>query len=359
VTFKDGSTTICSEVPLVSASTKASAAQCTSGAYASASTHSIKVIYANTDGNFTESTSAALSQVVAKNHAGTTVVLTSSPNPSPYGAAVALTAKVHKLSGRATPTGTVSFYLGTPVGGHTLLGDRPLGANGRAVLSTSPLPAGTDSLYAVYAGDSHFAGSTSSVVTQVVVALPNGCSGPYNWRVANRYHRTVIGTGGDDFVYAVDGRHAVYARGGDDCIQVGNDDSFVDGSSGDDVVLAADGDNVIVLGSGDNRVTAGVGRNRIGAGDDDNTVTLAGSGNRVRLGSGTNTVTITGGGSHNAISAGRGTNTIYLGGGRGNSFAGARGGHNICHVPAPPSSWHGSAARYYGDSITNCTVVSP
>jgi hypothetical protein len=31
----------------------------------------------------------------------------------------------------------------------------------------------------------------------------------------------------------------------------------------------------------------------------------------------------------------------------------------VCHLPTPPSSYHGTAASYYHDSVTNCTVVSP
>jgi hypothetical protein len=50
--------------------------------------------------------------------------------------------------------------------------------------------------------------------------------------------------------------------------------------------------------------------------------------------------------------------TIVLGAGTYNTHLGGKG-HNICHLPATPSSWHGTAAANYHDTIVNCTVVSP
>jgi len=95
----------------------------------------------------------------------TTTTLTSSPNPSKYGQLVTLTATVTAGKGfyKGTPTGTVSFYNGT-----TNIGNANLNGSGVAVLKTSKLPPGTDSLTATYNGDSKFASSTSSVVYQVV-----------------------------------------------------------------------------------------------------------------------------------------------------------------------------------------------
>ncbi|MGC8641639.1 MAG: beta strand repeat-containing protein, partial [Isosphaeraceae bacterium] len=90
----------------------------------------------------------------------TTSVLTSSPSPSTYGQAVTLTDTVTSTSG--TPTGSVEFWDGT-----TDLGPGTLNASGVATLTTSSLPAGSDSLTAVYSGDSTFGGSTGST-TQTV-----------------------------------------------------------------------------------------------------------------------------------------------------------------------------------------------
>ena len=91
--------------------------------------------------------------------AATKTALTSSPNPSTYGEAVTFTAVVTP----APPDGeTVSFMKGK-----TVLGTGSL-SGGTATFVTSTLPVGTNSVKAVYGGDSNFAGSTSKAVKQVV-----------------------------------------------------------------------------------------------------------------------------------------------------------------------------------------------
>src|SRR5207249_2682502 len=63
-----------------------------------------------------------------------------------------------------TPTGTVMFEEGM-----TPLGTATLNANGVATFATTtPLSAGTHSIMAVYSGDSNFAASTSTAITQTV-----------------------------------------------------------------------------------------------------------------------------------------------------------------------------------------------
>ncbi len=183
VTFKDGSTTICSNVSVTSASPTTSTAQCTPATYSTPATHPITAVFTNSDGNFSGSTSSpALNQVVGY---GTTSALTSAPNPTIQGTSVTLTATVTKTSGPGTPAGTVSFYSGTPSGTHTLLGTGTLNSSAVATYSTSSLPAAANSLYAVYGGNSTFVPSTSPVITETVIALPNGCSGSYNLIVGN------------------------------------------------------------------------------------------------------------------------------------------------------------------------------
>jgi hypothetical protein len=94
--------------------------------------------------------------------ASSTTTLTSSASPTAYGQSVTFTATV---SGGATgtPTGTVTFKDGS-----TALGTGTLNASGQATLATSTLAAGSHSITAVYGGDSNFAGSTSSALTQTV-----------------------------------------------------------------------------------------------------------------------------------------------------------------------------------------------
>jgi hypothetical protein len=95
----------------------------------------------------------------------TTTALVSSPNPSNYGQAVAFAATVTPQFefGKSTPTGSVSFFDGA-----TSLGNSPLNSAGVATLSISSLAVGTHSVTATYGGDSNFASSTSSALSQVV-----------------------------------------------------------------------------------------------------------------------------------------------------------------------------------------------
>jgi sugar lactone lactonase YvrE len=96
-------------------------------------------------------------------NASTVLLSSSSLNDTSYvGEAVTLTATVAGTGG--SPTGTVTFNDGT-----TALG-APVAINGSgiATLATSSLTAGNHSLTAFYSGDSNFAESTSSVLTQIV-----------------------------------------------------------------------------------------------------------------------------------------------------------------------------------------------
>ena len=92
----------------------------------------------------------------------TTTTLSSSPNPSTQGQAVTFTAAVTSTVG-APPNGeTVTFKKGSTVLGTGTLSD------GSASFITSTLKSGTNSITAVYGGDSNLIGSTSKAVKQVV-----------------------------------------------------------------------------------------------------------------------------------------------------------------------------------------------
>jgi N-acetylneuraminic acid mutarotase len=116
-------------------------------------------------GNYLTATSSAITQVV--NGIYPTISLaTSGGNPSTYGTSVSLTATV--TSG---DTGAVTFYSGT-----TYLGTAtPSG--GRATLTTSSLPVGSDSITATIATSGDYGAATSSPVSQTVTAAPPTISG--------------------------------------------------------------------------------------------------------------------------------------------------------------------------------------
>jgi len=108
---------------------------------------------------FGASSSSPLIQVV--NALTTATAVTSSLNPSVYGQSVAFTATVTSSGG--TPTGIVIFYDGT-----SSIGSGTLSAAGQTSVSVNYLPAGKNSITAVYQGSSTFAGSTSNPLTQTV-----------------------------------------------------------------------------------------------------------------------------------------------------------------------------------------------
>jgi hypothetical protein len=94
----------------------------------------------------------------------TTTTISSSPNPSAYLQAVTFTAKVTSGLG-APPNGEIiSFQKGTGV-----LGTGTLSSGTATFTYTGTLlNVGTDSINAVYGGDSSFGGSTAPAVKQVV-----------------------------------------------------------------------------------------------------------------------------------------------------------------------------------------------
>jgi Bacterial Ig-like domain (group 3)/Beta-propeller repeat len=94
--------------------------------------------------------------------AATTIMLSSSPNPSTYGQAVTFTAVVTSDLGASPDGEPVSFMNGT-----TVLGMGTLNG-GAASFTTSAMPVGTDYIKAVYSGNSNFAASTSKAMSQVV-----------------------------------------------------------------------------------------------------------------------------------------------------------------------------------------------
>lgn len=92
----------------------------------------------------------------------TTTTLAASANPIASGGAVTFTATVGSPSG--TPTGTVQFF-----DGGVSLGMASL-SNGKATLTTSAIPAGTQYITAAYFGAAGFISSTSSPLIESVAS---------------------------------------------------------------------------------------------------------------------------------------------------------------------------------------------
>ena len=152
VTFKDGATTL-------GTGTLSGGTATLNIATLSVAAHSLTASYGG-DTNDATSTSATLTQTV--NQAPTTTTLTSSLNPSTFGASVTLTATLAPSSA----TGTVTFKDGA-----TTLGTGSL-SGGTATLNISTLSVAAHSLTASYGGDTNDATSTSSTLTQTVNQAP-------------------------------------------------------------------------------------------------------------------------------------------------------------------------------------------
>jgi hypothetical protein len=147
VMFKDGATTL-------GTGTLSSGTATFSTSILAVASHSITAEYSG-DTNYAGSTSSALTQEVCQ--AVTTTSVASSINPSTYNSSVTFTATV-----TAGATGTVTFKDGA-----TTLGTGTLNS-GTATFSTSTLSVASHSITAVYEGDTNYAGSTSSALTQTV-----------------------------------------------------------------------------------------------------------------------------------------------------------------------------------------------
>lgn len=151
----------------------------------------------------------------------TTTGLAVTPNPAIAGQTLTLTATVAPVApGSGTPTGTVTFYLYTQP-----LGTAALGADGRAVLTTSSKDFGcTNSLTARYSGDATFAASNSAPVSEAVntvytFTVPAGWSlispwvGPNNPLSARTLVSTLLASGGGVYVSLSTLRNSVWAQG--------------------------------------------------------------------------------------------------------------------------------------------------
>jgi hypothetical protein len=378
VNFYSCPTSACGSTTLLGSGTLSSGKTTYSTSSLPIGTTYVEAVYQGVAGSFGASTSNVVTQVVTS--IATTTSLTSAPNPSLFAGTVTLSATVTKSSGTATPGGSVSFFSGTPSGTHSLLGTGTLNGSTQATFTTSGLLVGTDSLYAVYGGNSTFTTSTSPVISQLVIGPPAACTGSYtNVIIGNPSSPIIVGPSGNDFMYLFGANYIVAALNGNDCFDAGDGNNAIGAGNGNDVVITGNGNNGVLLGNGNDSITVGNGSNAIAAANGNNAVTVgngshnmvilgngndtvtvgSGSNNTIDLESGTDTVTIASPGSNDTINGGVGNETIYFGSGTSNTYNGAAHSTNVCHLPAPPSSWHGTTAAYYHDTLTNCSVVSP
>ena len=122
------------------------------------------VVTANQAGNANYTAATAVTQSVVVNKANTATSRVSSANPAIFGQPVTFTATISPVApSTGTPTGTVQFSVnGSAVGSPVTL------SGGQATYSSSTLAIGSDSITAVYSGDSNFIGSAATALSQAV-----------------------------------------------------------------------------------------------------------------------------------------------------------------------------------------------
>jgi hypothetical protein len=156
VTFKDGNVVL----GTVAVGTRGTATFTTS--FAAAGGHTITAVY-NGAPIFVGSSQSLTEQVnAAPTRKATTTFLFASANPVVVGQAVTFTATVRDPTGTATPTGTVTFFVG-----NTVVAQVTLDANGQARTRGSFSVAGRFTIRAVYSGDGTFDASSQSLTEQV------------------------------------------------------------------------------------------------------------------------------------------------------------------------------------------------
>jgi hypothetical protein len=111
-----------------------------------------------TDNASTSPQTVALNGIAADGSTPSATTLTASSASVPLHQPVTLTATVMPTSA-GTPTGAVSFYAGS-----VLLGPATLNSNGTASLVLTTLPAGPNTLTAIYSGNAQYTASTSNAV---------------------------------------------------------------------------------------------------------------------------------------------------------------------------------------------------
>ncbi|HLJ94557.1 MAG TPA: Ig-like domain-containing protein, partial [Gemmataceae bacterium] len=124
------------------------------------------------DANFLTANSAALIVTVLSQYTQTTTTLASSQNPSTVGQSVTLSATLtYTFTLLTRPSGTITF---TDTNTNTVLGSAAVATGSGthtvtgAFITISNLAPGSYSVQASYSGDNIYAGSTSSIVIQVV-----------------------------------------------------------------------------------------------------------------------------------------------------------------------------------------------
>jgi hypothetical protein len=144
----------------------------------SVGTHTVTAAYLTPDTQYSNSTSAPLSQVVEESDI--VVAISSSGTPAALGSAVAFGVSVSVRGTEIVPTGTVTLTDVTGGGSTVIASDVPLVgqyAAATASIPTSTLPAGRRTIVATYSGDGADLAPTRSADFAQVVQAPSSVVG--------------------------------------------------------------------------------------------------------------------------------------------------------------------------------------
>jgi hypothetical protein len=157
VTFKEGDVVLGTALVGPGGSARLTTSFATAGGHAITAAYGGDAAFAASSQAFTEQVNAPITTQA------TTLALAATANPVRVGRGVTFTATVRRPAGAATPTGTVTFFVG-----NTAVAQATLDANGQARLRRSFSSRGLFSIQAVYSGDATFAASSRSLSEQVI-----------------------------------------------------------------------------------------------------------------------------------------------------------------------------------------------
>lgn len=165
VSFADGATTLCANVPLTASGTAA----CLWTKF-SAGAHAIQASFTDAQDSLLLHSTSNIVNLQVQSAAG--VALTSSNTNTTFGAPVTFTATVTSRTATA-PTGTVVIFDGTQSLGTATLTTTATASNSTAwSLQTSTLTVGTHTITAQYGGDSQNVAMTSAALSEVIGVAP-------------------------------------------------------------------------------------------------------------------------------------------------------------------------------------------
>jgi large repetitive protein len=153
VVFYDGSTLLGASTLSIAGSATFTTSTLADG------THTIVASYGGDSINNIQPSQGTVNQDV---QGGSTVIVTSSPNPSNYGVSVIFSISIPETQS-VYAQGTVTIY-----DGGIQIGTASLGGTGQATFTTSTLAVGTHGITVSFPGDTSYAPGASAVLTQVV-----------------------------------------------------------------------------------------------------------------------------------------------------------------------------------------------